>query len=839
MLSKKSSLFLAMTTAITAVGAPSALAQESSFAIEEVVVTARKRSENLQEVPIAISAIDAETMERAGVERAGDYISLIPNVTLVDTANVGDTQVSIRGIVSTRDAESTFAYVVDGVLSTNPNSFNEELFDVEQIEVLKGPQGALYGRNAVSGAILVTTKKPGDETEAEIAVGLGNNNAFKARAVVSGPVGDDMAGRIAVSTRETDGFYSNSFSGGKGTVDYLEDTSARARLVWNVSDDLELDFRAGYTDVSGGAINFNAAFAIPAFEAAFGSPAFFADPNELDFNFTFNVPGENEQTTTDFSVKADYTMDGMDLVASFAYTDLEEYLLSDGTSATFYGYELTPACQADRATLNSFTRPDLFGPVAAPFVVLPSGDPANDFAGVYGPYTPTSCDGYQYQERNQEDMSIDVRLVSTDESSTRWIAGAYWAEIEREVVVAYGADTGGGFLRQPYVPASGPNPTDLLFWDNFDTTVMALYGQMEFDLADNWELALAARYDREERTVDNQVPNVSNSGLNVNLLGPGFTPLPINPALQGGEIPNRSADFNQLQPKVTLSWAASDQVNWYASYGMGFRSGGFNSVGTSDTLNFWFNSGFGGPGEAVNAQLQITDDYDKEVSTSLELGFKGEFNDRRVRVNAAAFRTDVDDNQFFEFFAGPFGLLRTVTTIDELSIQGFEIDATFAVTENLSIYGGAGFLDSEIRKNKNRPLSVGNDVPQAPNNSSNLGVQWVSSVRSGIDLVARVDYQRVGKMHFHTLQGEQTPTIWNAFFAPGFNSDFSKSARDSYHTVDARISLEAADWTITAWGRNITDEQYLQEVIPAPEFGGTFNHPSARDAYGVDFTYRF
>ena len=839
MLSKKSSLFLAITTAITAVGAPSALAQESSFAIEEVVVTARKRSENLQEVPIAISAIDAETMERAGVERAGDYISLIPNVTLVDTANVGDTQVSIRGIVSTRDAESTFAYVVDGVLSTNPNSFNEELFDVEQIEVLKGPQGALYGRNAVSGAILVTTKKPGDETEAEIAVGLGNNNAFKARAVVSGPVGDDMAGRIAVSTRETDGFYSNSFSGGKGTVDYLEDTSARARLVWNVSDDLELDFRAGYTDVSGGAINFNAAFAIPAFEAAFGSPAFFADPNELDFNFTFNVPGENEQTTTDFSVKADYTMDGMDLVASFAYTDLEEYLLSDGTSATFYGYELTPACQADRATLNSFTRPDLFGPVAAPFVVLPSGDPANDFAGVYGPYTPTSCDGYQYQERNQEDMSIDVRLVSTDESSTRWIAGAYWAEIEREVVVAYGADTGGGFLRQPYVPASGPNPTDLLFWDNFDTTVMALYGQMEFDLADNWELALAARYDREERTVDNQVPNVSNSGLNVNLLGPGFTPLPINPALQGGEIPNRSADFNQLQPKVTLSWAASDQVNWYASYGMGFRSGGFNSVGTSDTLNFWFNSGFGGPGEAVNAQLQITDDYDKEVSTSLELGFKGEFNDRRVRVNAAAFRTDVDDNQFFEFFAGPFGLLRTVTTIDELSIQGFEIDATFAVTENLSIYGGAGFLDSEIRKNKNRPLSVGNDVPQAPNNSINLGVQWVSSVRSGIDLVARVDYQRVGKMHFHTLQGEQTPTIWNAFFAPGFNSDFSKSARDSYHTVDARISLEAADWTITAWGRNITDEQYLQEVIPAPEFGGTFNHPSARDAYGVDFTYRF
>ena len=154
--------------------APLTLAQ--SAALEEVVVTARKRTENLQDVPIAISAIDETTIQRAGIERAGDYVGLVPNVTIVDTANVGDTQVSIRGVVSTRDAESTFAYVVDGVLSTNPNSFNEELFDVQQIEVLKGPQGALYGRNAVAGAILVTTKAPSNEFEARIGGGVGNED---------------------------------------------------------------------------------------------------------------------------------------------------------------------------------------------------------------------------------------------------------------------------------------------------------------------------------------------------------------------------------------------------------------------------------------------------------------------------------------------------------------------------------------------------------------------------------------------------------------------------------------------------------------------------------------
>ena len=151
-------------------------AQDGVLEIEEIVVTARKRNESLQDVPIAITAFTAQTIERAGIERPADFISLMPNVTIVDTANVGDTQVSIRGIVSTRDAESTFAYLVDGILSTNPNSFNEELVDVQQIEVLKGPQGDLYGRNAVAGAVLVTTKEPGDEFAGQVRIGGGTDN---------------------------------------------------------------------------------------------------------------------------------------------------------------------------------------------------------------------------------------------------------------------------------------------------------------------------------------------------------------------------------------------------------------------------------------------------------------------------------------------------------------------------------------------------------------------------------------------------------------------------------------------------------------------------------------
>ena len=820
----------------------------AEITIEEVVVSARKRAENLQEVPIAVTAFTEAQIESAGIQRPADFISLMPNVTMVDSANVGDTQVSIRGIVSTRDAESTFAYVVDGVLVTNPNGFNEELMDVSQIEVLKGPQGALYGRNAVAGAIIVTTNRPDEEFEGKVKVGAGNNGSKNASLTLSGGLAEGVLGRISVNQRETDGHYSNALTGAS-SVDFLEDTTVRGRVIWDVNEELSLDFRGGMSEVSGGAINFNAVFAIPAFAAGFG-PSFFKDVNDHEFIFSNNVPGENEQETTEFSMKADWDRDGIDVTAVLSYSDLEEYLLSDGTSATFYGYELTDACQSDRATLNNTPaafggadRSDLFGDFFSPFGVFPGNGGADpDFTGIYGPYTPTSCDGYQYQERNQSDTSLEIRLTSDDDSDISWIAGVYAAEIEREVVVAYGADTGNGFLRQSYVAPTGPNPTDLMFSDQFDTSVVAIFGQLEFDITDDMEIAVAGRYDREERDVKNQVPNEAGSGLNINSSGS------INPAFAGNPngIPNRSATFSQFQPKVTWSWNAAEDLNLYASWGVGFRSGGFNSIGSEALLDLWYGDtcpafvpSCATGGVAVDANLGVSDEYKKEVSTSFEFGSKMEFFDNRLRVNASVFQTEVEDSQFFEFFAGPFGLMRVVTTIDELEIQGFEMDFNAVVTENLSLFGGAGFLDSEITQNNHRPLSEGNEAPQAPDRTYNLGAQFEMAVSDGVEMTARLDWQYVGEVAFHTLQGEATPTIWQVFNGPGLTQDMSKAKRDAYDTLNARISFDAENWGVTIWGRNVTDEKYLEEIIPAPEFGGSFIHPGAKDSYGIDFNYRF
>ena len=819
----------------------------------EIISISRKRPETLQEVPIAVNALSEQDIQSAGIERTGDFISLIPNISIVDSANVGDTQVTIRGIVSTRDAESTFAYVVDGVLMTNPNSFNEDLLDVAQIEVLKGPQGALYGRNAVAGAILVTTKMPTDNVEAIVRVAAGNNNSQRINGTISGPISDNLSGRLTLSTSSTDGFYENIFTGEDDVVDFLEDTSFKTRLFWYATDDLTFDFRFNRSMVEGGAINFNATFALPSFEQAFVQPNYNKDVNDHDFIFAFNVPGENEQETTELSVKADWDLDGFDVTTVLAYNDLDEYLLSDGTSASFYGYELTPQCQTDRLTLNNTpvalggtNRIDLFGEFFAPFGIFP---PGVEFTGVYGPYTPTSCDGYQYQERSQSDFSGEIRFTSDDnEANLRWIAGAYFAEIERDVVVAYGADQGQGFLRQAYVPSTGPNPTDLLFDDTFDTSVLSAFGQIEYDITEQLEIAFALRYDYEDRKVSNNVPNVSASGLNINTIVNGQVG-PINPAFNvtPGGIPDRQRSFAQWQPKLTMGYEVDQDLNLYASYGVGFRSGGFNSIGTQGTLDFWFNaSGTGTPGDAVNAQLRVSDEYEKEVTTNIEFGIKSKLLDDKLKVNAAIFDTRVDDNQFFEFFAGPFGLLRAVTTIDELSIRGVELDFEAQVTEDLSIFGGIGLLDSEIKENNNRPLSVGNKAPQAPEESFTLGAMHQYSFDNEMVLTTRIDYQHVGETYFHTLQGEQVPTIWDFFgtlgggVPPGPHPvDFSKASRDAYGTLNLRISLDTEHWNLAIYGKNITSEEYLQEVIPAPEFGGTFIHPSALDSYGIDFTYRF
>ena len=805
--------------------APLSVGQE----IEEVTVTALKRDTLLQDVPASITAFTQKQIEEAGIQRPADFILLTPGVTMVNAAEYGDTQVNIRGLNGTRDAETNFALVVDGVLLTNPNAFNQELVDVQQIEVLKGPQGALYGRNALAGAILINTRKPSEEFNVKLRAGTGNNSSNLYQGVISGPLADNFYARLSLSSRETDGHYTNSFLS-RDNVDSLEDRDADLRLVWEPSDVLSVDVRLGYSETEAPAISFNASIHLLDAVAAGFNPRFNEDVNDHDFFYTHNIESENEQENLNFSVKADWEIDLGTLTAIFSWNDQENYLLADGASAAFGLYFMNDeACQqtyADRRADTPLPQPFFYGDIS-------DRDQTNN--GFLPPYSPTTCDGYQYQERSQEDLNFELRLSSPDDRQLRWIAGISYNDIEREVVVAQGRDQGQGIIARPYNPLGSISPTDLLYHDEFTNQVYAVFGQVAYDLQDNLELAVALRYDREEREVDNRVPRVRSSRHT------DAAPDYINPAYNRDDdltaIPSRDEDFSQFQPKVSLTWQQSDNLSVYGSYGIGFRSGGFNSQGTMATIETFYR-GLTNPFTDMMFDLQVfgvSDDYDKEVSESVELGFKSRLQDGRWAINGAIYRTEVEDMQFFNFFVGPFGLLRTVTNIDEVSIQGLELDVTFLLNENLSLYAAASLLDGEIEDNNTRPYTEGNEVPFAPDVTYNAGLVFTLPLFEEVELTGRVDWSHVGETWFGTVQNDILNNQFTAFrFGRG---DFSNTERDAYDTLNARFTLRRGPWSLALWGRNLTDEDYLEEVIPAPEFGGSFIHDAGGDSYGIELTW--
>src|SRR5580698_1566096 len=228
------------------VWAQTAPAPGAAPALEEIVVTARKRNENYQDVPVSMEVFTAQEIAAAGIESPRDFVAMVPNVTLVETQNIGNSFITIRGISQARNSEPSVAVLVDGVLETNPYEFTQGLYDIQQIEVLKGPQGALYGRDAIGGAIIIRTADPSDKFEGSTRVGVGNGPSEKVQAAISGPLDADgtLRYRASVNFYDTDGYLQNVYLDRK--ADPYKDYAARLRLLWKPNDAFSADLRFAY-----------------------------------------------------------------------------------------------------------------------------------------------------------------------------------------------------------------------------------------------------------------------------------------------------------------------------------------------------------------------------------------------------------------------------------------------------------------------------------------------------------------------------------------------------------------------------------------------------------------
>src|SRR6187431_1647796 len=221
----------------------------------EIFVTGLRRTDELQDTPAAITAFTADMIENARILKPADFIDLTSNVTLVETQNAGNAFIVIRGITQARNSEPSVAVVVDGVQQVNPAQFNEDLFDIEQIEVLKGPQGGLYGRNAIGGAIIIRTKEPTDEFEGKVTAGIDNGFGFFTRGGISGPISDSLKFRLSGQFTDTDGYIDNPYLG--EDADPYRDIALRGNLLFDAGGGWQIDLRGSMDLLETQALYFN------------------------------------------------------------------------------------------------------------------------------------------------------------------------------------------------------------------------------------------------------------------------------------------------------------------------------------------------------------------------------------------------------------------------------------------------------------------------------------------------------------------------------------------------------------------------------------------------------
>jgi iron complex outermembrane receptor protein len=666
---------------------------------QEIVVTARQRSEQLRDVPIAITALSERTIEQAGIRSVADYAQLVPNVTFENALNLGGNYLTIRGMTQVQYGPPPVAVVVDGVLQMSPYQFNVDGLDVAQIEVLKGPQGAIYGRNAIGGAINITTRRPTNAFEGQLRAGYATGEDYSGRASLSGPIiADHLLFSTSLSYTDRKGGQIVNATTGLPT-DHYRDFSARARLLITPVDNWEFDLSYRYSNTHGP----DPTFTLNPVDIG-------TDPNDTSFPPIANTIGYNNRRLHEASARVRWTTPIGEASFSVGFVDVFEDFFSD-------------------------------------FDFLPI-----DLVNV--------SQGFDNRGFSQE-----LRFTSNSDTRFRWIVGAYHVVLDNDVETIGYADLDGDLQA---------DDVSQRLIDSNRTESYALFGQAAYDLAPGLELALAARYDHDS---NRQVSHV---------IAPPF-----------GDFAARVA-FDEFQPKVTARYRVSPDVDVYASWGRGFRSGGFNSILASNRI------------------------YQPEVADTLEGGIKARIPGARLSVDLSAFTTDLSDAQFV--FLNSATLTNETTNINQVTMRGFEAALNWRPLDRLTLEAGFGLTDTKIGTYTPDPAANGNRMPRVPRSTLNLAMTYNQPVTGDIAATLRVDYQRQSRLFWDIL------------------NDFQRAPLDMLN-VRLTIGQQDEGWSVALWARNLLDEKLPTSYLPFEQTG----HPTGLDGYqryrgalfGVEVGYRF
>lgn len=676
-------------------------AEADAPALGDIVVTAQKREQKLQDVPIQVTAIGAKTIETAGIKSTSDALQLVPNVTFDQSFTYLNSFITVRGISQINNADPPVAVVVDGVALNNQKQLRMDLFDIERIEVLKGPQGGLYGRNALGGAINIVTRQPTDRIEGFASASYGNGDAIGVDAGISGPIAaDQLLFRLSGSYKTDNGRIENVYRGDK--VDFVKhDWGLRGQLSYVGSDRLKVDLRGAYRDFAAGGVY----------------DSYVASGNTNDVQAPrMNLEGLTFGHVADVSFKFDYDLGLATLTGITSYSDiLEKY----------------------RGDLD-FSNP----------VDLPGG-----FFGL-------GIQAGQGQDLRVKQTSQELRLTSPSDQSFRWIVGAYYLHTARDLRTRAFIDFSGS--RDQYDVAA---LRLLELNESNSNNAYAGFGQFDLDLSDTLTVSGALRYDRDDR----EQTNVATGAV-------------------------RKRSFDSVQPKVTLTYKAAPGKLVYATFGTGFRSGGFNA-----------------PTVAIPV-------FKAETLENYEAGFKTSWMGGRVLVNGAVYLERDHDYQFF--FVDASTASQIIGNIDRVNIWGVELDVQAQVATGLQLGVAVGTTDTEIKKSAVYPTAVGNHTPKTTPWTLNANAQYTTALTDTTDLVLRVDYQRSGKRYWQLD-----------------NSDIQRPI----NLVNARAGIDMGQVKLFVWGRNLLNKRYYADYNPAAFSGQAYDIGSRAQprTYGVEAKLSF
>jgi iron complex outermembrane receptor protein len=792
-----------------------ALSQQSSLALEEVVVTAQKRAQSLQDVPIAITAFTQDMMQNQNIFDVLDLQKSVPSLVIIKGYNrANGVPIIIRGM-GTLGAQPAFegsvGTYVDGVYRSRPGMVLASMLDIGQVEVLRGPQGTLFGKNTTAGAITMTSNAPQEEFGYGGEATIGDYERQRFVGHVTGPLGESVLGRLALLSDQRDGYTKAVFE--HEDYDDLNVWSAKGSLLWEANERIDIKLIADYSNSNeiccfGSPVGYNRTMS----QTGGALDDYNRETAQANFNTDIdllNLDPDDRETQNNVLPTNDNTEGGLVVDANWDMGFAELRSISG-----YHNWQYNSKGDFD------------FGPVDI-------GELEEDY----------NVDSYS-QELNLTGTFEKLGVIKTLD----YVAGLYYAYEEFEQYREFGAGPdqkgiwelfwplqAGGVLSEPALRAllgggewaTTGEPIGKV-QHKLKTESMAAFGHVTAALNDQISIIAGLRYSDEEKTLDRQNLLFSNvedysAYLQENMLGAYF----LGANIAGPDMKNVSYSDGEWTYDIKAQYFPKPDTQVYAGYSRGFKAGGIGmdpeaGGGQPSGQNSAIVQSFMGIGNGTGFADLDDPIYEPEHIDAWEVGLKTDYLNGRGKVNVAAFYNDIKDIQFSIFTGTGF----TVLNASSAEVSGVELENFFAVTENLRLSASVTWLDTKYGDDNLPTAEPGRELTQAP--------KWASAIN--------LEYERPIT---DTLAGFVN-TNW-AYRSAHYLANDIQDRQSSYALLGLQVGVRTSDgrWDVRAWCDNCFDETYATAYFNAPfyfddnlaQYQGQFLGPPR--TYGVTLRMNF